>query len=159
MTLLLVTDKALYPVKKLVKLRFADTSMVYDAAPIAEVQFALKLLVVIVLANNAVGGLLIVIILEKVELDVSDIFKQNQSFNKNTTDQATSQSGENNQGDKPAVMQLGDSTTTNQDDISKNLNESLSDVKSLLARIAMLLEGPLEFSPMDAPFRPDSRKV
>ena len=68
MTLLLVTDKALYPVKKLVKLRFADTSMVYDAAPIAEVQFALKLLVVIVLANNAVGGLLIVIILEKVEL-------------------------------------------------------------------------------------------
>jgi hypothetical protein len=97
--------------------------------------------------------------LDKFKDGLSDIFKQNQSFNKNTTDQATSQSGENNQGDKPAVMQLGDSTTTNQDDISKNLNESLSDVKSLLARIAMLLEGPLEFSPMDAPFRPDSRKV
>jgi len=97
--------------------------------------------------------------LDKFKDGLSDIFKQNQSVNKNTTDQATPQSGETDQGNKPAVMQSGDSTTTKQDDISKNLNESLDDVKSLLARIAMLLEGPLEFSPMDAPFRPDSRKV
>jgi hypothetical protein len=39
------------------------------------------------------------------------------------------------------------------------LNENLNDVKSLLARIAMLLEGPLEISAIDTPFRPDSRKV
>jgi hypothetical protein len=97
--------------------------------------------------------------LDKFKDGLSDIFKQNQSFNKNTTDQATTQPGENNQGDKPTVMQSGDSSTTNQDNASKNLNEDLNDLKSLLARIAMLLEGPLEFSPMDAPFRPDSRKV
>jgi hypothetical protein len=67
MLLLPITDKALYPVIKLVKLRFDDTSMVYDAAPRAGVQFALKLLVLIVFANNAVGGLLIVVMLDLVE--------------------------------------------------------------------------------------------
>jgi hypothetical protein len=67
MPLFPVIDKALYPAIKLVKLRFNDTSRVYDAAPVADVQFALKLFVLIVFANNEVGGLLIVIILDLVE--------------------------------------------------------------------------------------------
>lgn len=96
--------------------------------------------------------------LDKFKDGLSDIFKQNQSSDKNTTVQSTAQPGEIKQGDKSTSMQSGDSTSTNQDNASKNLNENLNDVKSLLARIAMLLEGPLEVSTIDTPFRPDSRK-
>jgi len=96
--------------------------------------------------------------LDKFKDGLSDIFKQNQSADKNTAVQPTAQPGEIKQGDKSTAIQPGDSTSTNQDNASKNLNENLNDVKSLLARIAMLLEGPLEVSTIDTPFRPDSRK-
>jgi hypothetical protein len=44
-------------------------------------------------------------------------------------------------------------------DKSKDLMEGIESVKSLLSRIANLLEGPLEVSPLEYPFRPDSRSV
>jgi len=40
-----------------------------------------------------------------------------------------------------------------------NLNESIEQIKSLLSRMAVSLEGPLEVTPLDSPFRPNSRKV
>lgn len=42
---------------------------------------------------------------------------------------------------------------------SKNLNDGIEQIKSLLSRIAVSLEGPLEVTPLDSPFRPNSRKV
>jgi hypothetical protein len=38
-------------------------------------------------------------------------------------------------------------------------SQDLNDIKSALSRIASILEGPLTVSPLDSPFRPDSRRV
>ena len=40
-----------------------------------------------------------------------------------------------------------------------NLNESIEQIKSLLSRMVVSLEGPLEVTTLDSPFRPNSRKV
>lgn len=42
---------------------------------------------------------------------------------------------------------------------SENMNDGIEQIKSLLSRIAVSLEGPLEVTPLDYPFRPNSRKV
>lgn len=45
------------------------------------------------------------------------------------------------------------------DKTSKGMDADLADIKYLLSRIAMSLDGPLEVSPIDHPFRPDTRKI
>ncbi len=43
--------------------------------------------------------------------------------------------------------------------ISNDMTADLADIKILLSRIAMALDGPLEVTPIDHPFRPDTRKI
>ena len=38
-------------------------------------------------------------------------------------------------------------------------DKDIQDIKNALSRIASILEGPLTVSPMDSPFRPDSRRI
>lgn len=40
-----------------------------------------------------------------------------------------------------------------------NLNDGIEQIKGLLSRIAVSLEGPLEVTALDSPFRPNSRKI
>jgi hypothetical protein len=56
---------------------------------------------------------------------------------------------------KTPEAKTGEKTTQPGQDLSKDL----SDIKLILTRIASSLDGPLEVSPIDSPFRPDSRKV
>jgi len=62
-------------------------------------------------------------------------------------------STESKTSDKPAEAKsekMGDSGMTSND---------IQEMKSALVRIASLLEGPLNVSPMSGPYRPDSRRV
>ena len=62
-------------------------------------------------------------------------------------------STESKTADKPAETKsekMGDSGITSND---------IQEMKAALVRIASLLEGPLNVSPMSSPYRPDSRRV
>jgi hypothetical protein len=62
-------------------------------------------------------------------------------------------STESKTSDKPVEAKsekMGDSGMTSND---------IQEMKSALVRIASLLEGPLNVSPMSGPYRPDSRRV
>jgi len=45
------------------------------------------------------------------------------------------------------------------DKTTQEIQNGLSDIRTLLLRIANILEGPLEISQFESPFRPDSRRV
>jgi hypothetical protein len=98
--------------------------------------------------------------IDKLKTDLVDVFKK-----KSENEMSPTVSQESDKSQTP----MGSATATSEspaqqgppgkNELSKDLQNDLADIKSLLGRISSLLEGPLEFSAIESPFRPDSRKV
>lgn len=98
--------------------------------------------------------------IDKLKDGLVDVFKKREDQN-----MSTKVSGESDKS-----QPLPESSTTQMESRSqpgepgksespKDLQNDLADIKTLLSRISSLLEGPLEVSTIESPFRPDSRKV
>jgi hypothetical protein len=91
----------------------------------------------------------------KPESSISEKNTPTQTAPKSTPPQAApSKQQESNQSSKKS--EKTSSTPTDNKGIS---SDDLNDIKGALIRIASLLEGPLTVSPLDSPFRPDSRRI
>ena len=87
------------------------------------------------------------------------IQKMEDVFAKNIT--TKKQSSESNLGSETPIASPSESavapTGSNQNAVLTK--DDINEMKSALLRVASLLEGPISVTPLDYPFRPDSRRV